>query len=295
MTKKRATLELIFAGVLWGFGFVATSWGIQSFNVTQFLLARFFLSWICGEILLLTVFKVPTQRTWPETKAGLIAGIFLGLTLIFQTIGLKSTTATRSSFITTLYVIFVPLLEDLLNLKKNSWAIYLLALLALIGTWLLTGTFQGSVNTGDLWTLLCSLMAAGHILSVSFLSLKDMNPFRFNTNQSLMCFLITLPLVFLEPAPWSWNFSALSLFGLFMNVVGSTIIAFTIQIRTQKVLNASTASMLFLLESPFAALFGFIFLTERLTLSQTFGAGVILLSAFLTVIRETPHKAHYDN
>jgi drug/metabolite transporter (DMT)-like permease len=60
-------------------------------------------------------------------------------------------------------------------------------------------------------------------------------------------------------------------------------LAFLIQIRTQKILEPTTASMLFLLEGIFALVFGVIFYSEILRPVQFVGVALILVGAALQV------------
>lgn len=124
MTKNRAAAELIFAGVLWGFGFVATLWALRAFTPVETLVYRFILAGLIGEVLFL-IFKGPrfsSLRT--EVMRALPAGLLLGAMLLLQTIGLKYTTATKSGFLTSLYVILVPLFNTLFFKSPSTWRNY---------------------------------------------------------------------------------------------------------------------------------------------------------------------------
>ena len=48
--KSQATLELLFAGVLWGFGFIAAKWALQSWNAVEITSLRFLLAFLIGLI-----------------------------------------------------------------------------------------------------------------------------------------------------------------------------------------------------------------------------------------------------
>lgn len=289
MTKNRAVLELIFAGVLWGFGFVATVWALKDFTPTETLVYRFLIAALVGEIIYLTV-KGPNFTTIREEFfRALPAGVLLAAMLLLQTIGLKYTTATKSGFITSLYVIFIPLINAVLFKLHISLKNYLLVFLALAGTFMLVGAKIESFSVGDLWTLGCSVIAAFHIIYIGKISNKVGNAFRFNNFQSIWCLVMLLP--FLQAQNHvATNGSLLAWLGIIILGVGSSIIAFYLQIRTQKILSDSTASMLFLLESPFAALFGFLILNERLTLIQISGAVMILMASIFQILADDDVK-----
>jgi drug/metabolite transporter (DMT)-like permease len=126
--KKRAAFELILAGALWGFGFIAATWAIQSFTPTETLVLRFITASVLGEALyfILRRPKVPSAKS--DFLKALPAGALLGGMLLLQTIGLKYTTATKSGFLTSIYVILVPLLNTLFFKTASSWKNYALAM-----------------------------------------------------------------------------------------------------------------------------------------------------------------------
>ena len=74
-----------------------------------------------------------------------------------------------------------------------------------------------------------------------------------------------------------------------------SLIAFSLQVLAQKKLTATTASMLCLLEGPFAFVFAAIFLSEKLNNLQVAGAVIILLCSFLTIFFDRPKNAETQN
>jgi drug/metabolite transporter (DMT)-like permease len=288
-TKNRAAIELIIAGALWGFGFVATVFALRAFTPAETLVYRFLIASVFGEIIYLCVRKPNLPSMKADFKRALPAGFFLGSLMILQTIGLQHTTATKSGFITSLYVILVPLINTLIFRARSSWVNYGLALLALVGTFILMDANLTDINVGDLWTLACSVMAAAHIIYIGRVSNKVDNAFRFNNFQSIWSLLLLSPLLLTQEkltlvAPWTaWM-------GVIVLGMGSSVIAFSIQIRAQKTLSDATASMIFLLESPFAALFGFLLLEERLSWFQGLGALIIMGASILQILWDPSSK-----
>lgn len=295
MTKNRAALELIFAGVLWGFGFVATVWALEAFTPVETLFFRFVIASVVGEILYLIVKGPNFTSLREEIFRALPAGLLLGGMLLLQTIGLKYTTATKSGFLTSLYVILVPLFNAWFFKSSGSWKNYALTSLALLGTFILVDANLAGVNSGDLWTLGCSVFAAFHIIYIGKISNKVGNAFRFNNFQSAWCLLALTPLLLTQERT-VWNMTDYKpILGILCLGLGSSIIAFYLQIRTQKVLSDSTASMLFLLESPFAALFGFLILSERLSWFQVSGAIIIMIASVLQILIDPSNKQTEKN
>lgn len=284
LTKNRAVGELIFAGVIWGFGFVATIMALEVFSPAETLVYRFIIAAGIGELISLIMGGPSLCPAREDFFRALPAGILLGGMLLLQTIGLKFTTATNGGFITSLYVIIVPLLNVILFRTRSIWLNYLFAALALVGTFMLIGGKWEHINKGDLWTLGCSFIAAFHIIYIGKISNKVGNAFRFNNFQSFWCLIVLLPLLLFQDHITLLTTHWRSWWGVLSLGLASSVIAFYLQIRTQKVLTDSTASMLFLLESPFAAFFGYLFLKEQLGLWQTLGAVLILAASALQIL-----------
>ena len=177
-SRQTAIVELLFAAVLWGFGFVATVWALEQFSPTGFMTLRFLAAWLAGEVLRFLFFN-RRQKFWDlqDFKLSIFAGLLMASFLLPQTIGLMFTTATNSGFLTILYVILVPLLSFAFYRTKHPSSVYILAVVAFIGAFLMMGAqFQG-FNVGDLWTLLCAFTAACHTLYIGRISDKIKNSF----------------------------------------------------------------------------------------------------------------------
>lgn len=290
-TRFQAILELVLAGTLWGFGFVATVWALQTLSTPAIIFYRFFGAFFIG-IVLLFIWRKPAGLLKSEALLTLSPGLILCLMLLFQTYGLQMTTATNSGFITTLYVIWVPLFRFVYHRERMGWLYWLSVAMALLGTLLILNwnSFDPQhLNAGDFLTLICSLLAAYHIIIVGKRAPLSQNDFAFNTFQSMWTALPCLLLIpisenFQVFQKGSWNLFALDSLGwigMISLTLGSSLIAFFLQVRAQRVLSPSTASLLFLLESPVSFFFAFTLLGERLSSLQLFGAFLILLSCAL--------------
>lgn len=291
MTKNRAAAELFCAGVLWGFGFVAAVWALQAYSTTQVLVLRFAIAFVAGEFVRRLIWG-PQKffPSWNQTRIAGGSGLLVSLMLLFQLIGLKTTTASKSGFITSLYVVLVPVLNALFFRQVITGKAVLCIITALLGMLLILGNPQQGWVMGDLWTLLCALFAAFHIMYIGFHSktTNAINPLLFNNYQNLVALLFVACLIGPKDLVLP-QFQMLPVIGLLLIGLGGSLLAFTIQVRTQKYLSDTTASMLFLLESPFAFFFAWIFLSESFSWSQGLGAVLILLgsSAIHFVSRRT--------
>lgn len=299
MTQTRAAIELAFAGALWGFGFVAAMWSLKAGGPLAITGWRFVVAaaiGLCFSFLVCRLRKAdrPTTDWKLNLKTAGLPGLFIAGTLVFQTWGLQYTTATKSGFITCLYVLIVPLIEPLLGGPRPPRAVWLSALGALLGVALMCGLFtaqdldaRSRLNLGDVLTLLAAFCASCHILAIDRISSKlgqGFDSHKFNTAQSLVAGLPTLAIALaIEPGALSFPVRLMAepgvaTVGFLSLAIGSTLIAFALQVRAQKYIPPTTASLLFLLESPFAAIFATLLLSEVMGPTQLIGGAIILTS-----------------
>lgn len=272
----RAIFELCIAAFLWGFSFIAARWGLLGFSPYWLTSLRFFLAFVLVWVAL-RLFR-PKVLSTEKPVTACLAGLSLGLAVTLQVVGLQLTSVARNSFLTTLYIVFLPLLEWLFLQRRISPLHLLYVGLATFGTLLMCGWVSDPWNLGDGLTLVCAILSAGHILLVERSSRLVQSPLLFNAYQSLWASVPPLFLAWQAPLFFS-SLPGLAIAGLLFLVLGVSIVAFTIQIRTQRILSPGLASLFFLLESPIATLFGVWLLNEAVTLNQIFGGTCILIAA----------------
>jgi drug/metabolite transporter (DMT)-like permease len=279
--RRLAVLELLIATAFWGFGFVATIWAMPTVDAFELTLLRFAFAGVVGLPAVVAVAR--SGGTQKMARMSLLPAMFLTSTLIFQTWGLEYTAPTKSAFITTLYVVFVPLLEVILAGRAISAALWACVALALAGTALMVRLGFSAVNYGDVLTFICALTATGQIYWMGKVSPRVERPFAFNIFQCLWSIPMTLPFVHLGGLGArlvhfaEWPPKALA--GIASLAIGSTVIAFYLQVRAQTKLSPTVSSLLFLLESPFALLFSLLLTSKSLSATESAGALLIFVAA----------------
>lgn len=281
--KVRAILELVLAAAFWGFGFIATIWAFEVLSAFQLSFVRFL---IAGGVGLLYFIIRPQPGIWRENlRPSVWPALFLLGTLVFQAWGLHYTTVAKSGFITTLYVVFVPILDSVLSRRNFGWSLWSCVLVAFIGTAMIVGGGISGFNFGDFLTLIAALFATLQIHVLGLISPRIRRPFVFNIVQSCWCAVAMAPVLVLEPFHDKllnfFQWPALTIAGVLILSFGSTVFAFYLQVRAQARISTTVSSLLFLLESPFALLFAMLILGEKLGLMESIGAALIFLSAAL--------------
>jgi drug/metabolite transporter (DMT)-like permease len=280
---QRPLIELTIAAILWGFGFVATVWSLPYLSPSAIIVYRFLTSFGVGASIFLFT-RPPLAQFKNEFKFSIFAGLGLGLCLFLQTMGLQYTSATNSGFITTLYVIFVPFIARIFLKERLYLFHWFCVTLALIGTAFVVNLGNLDLNKGDLLTLACALIASCQIVYISSIASRSHHPFILNTLQSFWAgapFLIALTF---ESGAEKWNLLSMDSrgwIGMLSLTFGSTVLAFYLQMKAQKQINTSLASLIYLLESPSSCLFAVLLLGERLQPPQVLGAVLIIGSCVL--------------
>lgn len=287
-----AIIELMIAAMLWGFGFIATVWALKSVDAFELTFVRFSIAAAVGVLLIAPSWKRIDLRAL--FRLSLWPALFLFGTLVFQTWALHYTTATKSGFITTLYVVFVPVVESLHQKRRLPPGLWGCVFGALIGTLLIVNVGLDSINIGDVLTFVCALFATGQIYYLGMISKKVKQPFAFNSIQSVWCWLFSIPFIFHDNLPAKlldasrWDIKAIV--GIISLALGSTVLSFFLQVKAQAKLSPTVASLLCLLESPFAMIFAMYWLDERLGSLEGAGAALIFLSAVVASYLESTVK-----
>jgi drug/metabolite transporter (DMT)-like permease len=216
--------------------------------------------------------------------AGGLIGVVLALGYLFQTFGLRCTTATNSGLITSLFVVFAPLGNRLLFGIRTSPLLWTAVGLSLLGLVLLTGTGVSPVAFGD-WLTLGAAAAFGlQIVLLGHASTRHdtLALSAVQVASAAAVFLVVWPLA--EPFSWPCG----KVWGdLLLTGVVATALGFYVQTLAQKRLPATRAAVLFTLESVFAVFFGYVLAGDRLSGSQALGAVVMVAAVALGEIGPT--------
>jgi drug/metabolite transporter (DMT)-like permease len=207
---------------------------------------------------------------------------------VLQQAGLQWTTAGNAGFITGLYVVFVPVLMLVIWRQRMGWLIWVAALMAAFGIFLLSAGGRFELAPGDGFELAGAVLWAGHVVVVGKAMQRiDTLPFAIGQCLVAAALNLVLGLIFdwntlpgLLPAWWT-----VAYVGIF-----SVAIAYTLQARGQKHAPPTDASLILSLESVFAALFGFLFLSENLRPEQLLGAGLILAAILISQFAPAPQS-----
>ncbi len=282
MTTAVADSFLLTAAAIWGAGFVFQVLGADHVGPFGFTGLRFTI----GTILLLPLlFVIP----WPEEdtkqvqrttiRGGLIVGIAMAAGALFQQAGLGFTTASNGAFITSLYVVFVPLLGLFIG-HHLRWPVWTGVALAAVGLGLLGITRQFEVNPGDGLVLVSAVIWAIQVILVGRYSSR-VEAIRFSIIQLGVTGIVSLIFAAFF-GQLEWESILLAKWSILLGAAFPVAVAFTLQVLAQKRAPPAHAALIMSLESVFGMACGIIFLSERPELQQYAGAALMLTGVMLS-------------
>lgn len=287
-------LLLTLAAIIWGFAFTAQKAAenvpVFTTGASRSLFASVFL------IFAVILFDAKTKNgrhlfskekkidlTRYEIIGGAICGTILVLASFFQQLGINSgTDAGKAAFITALYVILVPIYALPLG-RRAPLNVWISIAIAVVGFYFLCITDSLTIVTADVFVIICAIVFPIHILSVDHFSPKC-DGIRMSLVQFAVSTVINiiLAIIFERGTDISLVFDAI-LPLLFLGI-GSSGIAYTLQIIGQKGVNPAVASIIMSLESVFGVVGGALVLGETMSAREYLGSAIVFVAVILSQI-----------
>jgi len=275
-----ADIWLLVVCVIWGLSFPLVKTALNDISPLLFLSIRF---WLGALVLLPFVRGIKHQMNLDRLLRGGLIGLFMFLGMLFQTFGLKYTTASNSGFITGMAVVMVPVLVVLIERRRPKWPVLLGVVFAVAGLYFLTQPQTKGVNKGDLLTLACAFSFSFEIVFIELLVKKNEEFFIALAMIVATALLATFSsLVFEEQFI---RFTRSMVAGLGFVAVFCTALGFTLQTYWQPKTSATAASVIYTSEPVFAAIFAAVILHERFDKMGYLGAGLIIAGMLITELR----------
>lgn len=287
--QTRGIFMLSLTAFIWGTAFVAQSVSMDYMGPFTFNSARFLIG---GFVLLPVIFWMNRSSSEKEDRRQIEAsknssstlikgGIYCGLALFigaaFQQLGIIGTTVGKAGFISTLYVVMVPVLGLFFG-KKVSKIIWLCIFLAMIGMYLLCINESLSLSRGDFLVLISAFCFSIHILVIDHFS-PLVDGVKLSCIQFFTCGILSGIVALALESPEFFHLSN-GWKALLYSGVLSCGVAYTLQVVGQKYVMPVIASLILSLESVFAVFSGWIILDEMLTAKEIWGC-VLIFGAIL--------------
>jgi drug/metabolite transporter (DMT)-like permease len=303
----RAALGLVLATVLWGAGFTwakaagegvhrATGLPDGSMFGPVFVLAWRFL--IAG--VAIVAFVPAARRGWTRAAMARSVGVGVALAagLVVQHLGLDRTSEAVSAFLTSLTILFVPLIVLVVFRKPPAPLLWAGVVVATAGIWLMTGAAPAGFGVGEVLGLACAVLFAVYILAVNSAA-RTVPTWQLTAGQflvvSVLCFATCL---FVDGGPHCLSprgmASALTHDRVWRHVlllsVFPTLGAFVLLNVYQPRLDPTRAALIYLIEPVVAAAYAWVAVGRALGPEALFGAVLILVANVLVEVLSTRSK-----
>lgn len=298
VVSRFPTIVLVLISVIWGVGIVTQRIAGAHIGSGTFNAARFFLATI-----VLLVLTNRWRRTPEILSLSLRAPIFSILMFVgadVQQRGFELTTASRGGFITGLYIVIIPLLHSSVFREHSSGYHWSGALVAVTGLGFLSGLL-GFVNTttdlnfGDALVFISAIVFAIQFVMNEKIGVR-FDPIDLSIAQNAGCCVLAFITALLTESTSIESFSA-AVPAIAYSSLLSISLGYTLQMWVQHHLPAGQVALILSLESVVAAVAGWLILGELLTVTQIFGATLMIAGitvAQIPVLRSQPNRTE-DN
>jgi len=286
----KGNLMIICATIIWGAGMSAQSAGMGYVSPLTFNAARFFIGGTMAFLPALLFLKKqraaaaegPPAISRRTIFAGIICGSVLCLAINLQQFGLIFTTVANAAFITSLYVIMVPIVCLVFFRRKPAVFVWFGVGLAMVGIYFLSLSGGFNVNLGDLLVFFCAIAFTAQILIISHFSPRH-NVLALACVQFYTVFAISFALALIFETPSMAALFAALPYVLYTGILSSGV-AYILQMKAQKTTEPTVAAVLFSFEGVVATLTGWIVLSQFLTPRQILGCALIFFAILLAQI-----------
>lgn len=292
MKKQIYPILLVIAAAIWGFAFSAqkAAESVPAFTLGfgRSVFASVFLIFVViafdkirhtGRHLFSKEKKVDLSLT--EILGGIISGVFLTVASFFQQFGISAgTDAGKSAFITALYVVLVPIYALVLH-KRAAVNVWISVVIAAVGFYFLCISGEFTMVPSDVFVLICAFIFPLQILAIDHFSPKS-DGIRMSLVQFITAALLNLALALVMESPISFTLIFDNILPILFLGIGSSGIAYTLQIVGQKGVNPSAASILMSLESVFGVIGSAIVLGEKMIFREYLGCVIVFVAVILS-------------
>jgi drug/metabolite transporter (DMT)-like permease len=290
--RTRAEVALLLNTVVWGSTFVLVKQALNDVSPLVFLAMRFSLAAVAlAPLVVRARGRQKGKGLAKQIGAGALCGTFLFSGYIFQTLGLHLTSPPKSAFLTGLTSVMVPFGAALVYQIRPQVSEVVGVMLATAGLALMTlNGPAGTVNPGDLLTILCAVGFAAHIVMLGHFS-ERMRFEILSVAQVGAAALWSLGLMWVIEAPRvEWRPGVV--WAVLITGLLATALAFTIQAWAMQYTSSTRTALIYMFEPVVAWGTSFWLTGEGLSARAAAGAALILLGILMVELKPRRQRPH---
>jgi len=280
--QGKAEAALLATTFIWGGTFAVVKLAMDDVSPILLIAIRFV---VAALIVLAFGYRKIFPLPGSVIQKGTILGLFLFLGFLTQNIGLTITTASKSAFITGMMVLFVPMLQFVIERRAPKIGNIVGVLLVTAGLWFLTSPEGSSFNIGDALTLVCAVLFAIYIVYLDVVS-KETSTERLLFLQlgSMAVFSLVALALFETPR---FNVNTSSVVSMIYLTLLATLLTTLVQTRFQKETTPTRAVVIFSVEPVIASGVAYLLLGEILGALGLLGGALIIAGVLLSELSDS--------
>lgn len=280
-SRARAETYLFLVTFVWGSTFIITKDLLGSIPPYAYIAIRF----LTGA-LLFGAFAFKALRRWNlrTFRHGAVLGILLFAGFALQTVGLQTSTASKSAFITGLMVVFTPLWQVVLERRIPKPGSIVGVVLVTFGLYLLTSPTGAGIAFGDVLTIGCAASFGLYIVYLDIYSQGDsveQLTFAQFVSAGVLGTILTV-----ATETQSFVISTTGFVQLAYLTVFATVVALYVQTKYQRYSTPTRSAIIFSLEPVLAAVFAYVIAREVLGATGWVGGGIILAGLLVSELSD---------
>lgn len=274
-------LQLILVSFTWALSTIIIKSSIGSIPAFHLLMGRFgigaLIIFIASPKKLLSVSK-------KDVKITLALSLIMFAAYALNILGLKYTSASKSGFLASLSVLFIPIIQCFINKKLPSiWIVYSV-ILSTFGLYMISGMNGDGFNIGDMLCIGSALSYTAYIILLNKVG-QNRDEYILSLLQLLFMFIISAVLSFtiegLNINALKLNFGPIAIIGIL-----GTGLTMLLQIKAQKIASPESVGILLLSEPLFILIMAFLILHEAIMIKGILGCILILISLVTVVLKK---------
>lgn len=286
MRKHFDVVGLFIVSLLFGFSFSFQNMGAQHIEPFSFVFIKHIIA-------LIAIFPFCLKKSGTNIRDGIKYGFIMAIlqvsfSYLQQIVALEASPG-KIGFITSMYIVEVPMIKFLLYKQKINIQIVISIMLSVLGLFFLFDLSNFTFRLSDIFIIMCSLILAIQIIFIERCC-SNSDPFKINFFSFIFVIIFSFIGIVLNKETPSIASIQLAIIPIAYVAIGCSTISNTLQIYCQKTVDGTTCSLILSLESVFSAIAGYILLGISLSKSEMIGCSLVFIGVVLCITAQSKNR-----